>query len=185
MVDNTKDRILSACNSLLREMPFEKITVSQIVKRSGTSKSTFYRYFLDKYDVLNYNYKKNLDSWIVKGECKNWRELYYYIFSWSKKDAKREKNAYAVVGTNSYSKFLHDYSYHIIENMTVSCRGTPLSKEEEFNLSLFCYGGIAMNVDWLAGKLDYTVDEITDLIFMAMPVSMRYLWKQPKLNQRL
>jgi len=63
--------------------------------------------------------------------------------------------------------------------MTVECRGAPLTRKEEFELSLFCYGGIAMNVDWLNGELDYTVDEITDLIFMSMPESMRYLWKQP------
>lgn len=180
MLDTTKDRILMACNGLLREMPFEKITVSLIIERSGVSKSTFYRYFLDKYDVMNYNYKRNLDGWIVSQKCKNWRELYYCIFSSSIKDVKREKNAYAVVGTNSYSKFLHDYSYQTIENMTVTCRGTSLTREEEFNLSLFCYGGIAMNVDWLNGKLNYTVDEITDLIFMSMPESMRNLWKQPK-----
>lgn len=179
MVDTTKNSILAACNSLLREMPFEKITVSHIVARSGVSKTTFYRYFLDKYDVMNYNYKCNLDRWIVSHRCGNWRELYHCIFSSSIKDKKREKNAYAVVGTNSYSGFLHDYSYQIIEAMTVSCRGTPLTKEEQLNLSLFCYGGIAVNVDWLNGKLDYTVDEMTDLIFMAMPESMRYCWKQP------
>ncbi|NCC67222.1 MAG: TetR/AcrR family transcriptional regulator [Clostridia bacterium] len=179
MVDATKDRILQACNKLMREKPFEKITVSLIIKRSGVSKSTFYRYFLDKYDVMNYNYKRNLDSWIVTRKCTDWHELYYCIFSFSIKDKKREKNAYAVVGTNSYSKFLHDYSYQIIEQMTITCRGTPLTREEEFNLSLFCYGGIAMNVDWLNGKLNYTVDEMTDLIFMSMPISMRYLWKQP------
>lgn len=180
MAETNKERILMACNSLLREMPFEKITVNLIIERSGVSKSTFYRHFLDKYDVLNYNYKRNLDRWMVSHKCKNWRDLYYRIFSCSMKDKKREHNAYAVVGTNSYSKFLHDYSYQTIENMTVACRGTPLSREEKLNLSLFCYGGIAVNADWLSGKLDYTVDEITDLIFMAMPESMRYLWKQPE-----
>lgn len=180
MVDTTKDRVLMACNKLLREMPFEKITVSLIIKRSGVSKSTFYRYFLDKYDVMNYNYKRNLDRWIVGRKCNNWWELYYNIFDSSLRDKKREKTAYSVVGTNSYSQFLHDYSYKTIESMTVSCRGYPLSREEELNLSLFCYGGIAVNVDWLNGKLDYTVDEMTNLIFMAMPETMRYLWKQPE-----
>jgi len=179
MVDATRNKILQACNSLMREMPFEKVTVNLIIKRSGISKSTFYRYFLDKYDVMNYNYKRNLDRWIVGSKCKNWRDLYYCIFSSSMKDRQREHHAYAVGGDNSYSKFLHDYSYKTIENMTVSCRGYPLTKEEQFNLSLFCYGGIALNVDWLSGKLDCTVDEMTDMIFMAMPESMRYLWKTP------
>jgi AcrR family transcriptional regulator len=75
----------------MREKPFEKITVSLIIKRSGVSKSTFYRYFLDKYDVMNYNYKRNLDNWIVARKCTDWRDLYYCIFSSPIKDKKREK----------------------------------------------------------------------------------------------
>ena len=51
----TRQRIFDAFNELLNHMPFEKITVEMIINQSGVSKSTFYRYFHDKYDVLNFN----------------------------------------------------------------------------------------------------------------------------------
>lgn len=182
MKDLTKDHILYACNCLLREVPFENITVSMIIKRSGVSKSTFYRYFLDKYDVMNYNYKKNLDKWLRDSNCKSWRELYRFIFQATDKDRKREKNAYSVVGTNSYSSFLYRYSYDAIEAMSKRCRsGQELSSKEKFDLSLFCYGGIAVNTDWVNGKMnDYTVEEISELIYLNMPETLRVLWSNPE-----
>lgn len=39
---------------LLSEIPFEKITLTQICSRSMVPRSTFYRYFEDKYDLLCY-----------------------------------------------------------------------------------------------------------------------------------
>lgn len=39
---------------LLAEVPFEKITLTEICNRSMVPRSTFYRYFEDKYDLLCY-----------------------------------------------------------------------------------------------------------------------------------
>ncbi len=40
---------------LLSENPFEKITLTQLCARSLIPRSTFYRYFEDKYDLLSYS----------------------------------------------------------------------------------------------------------------------------------
>ena len=40
--------------SLLEENPFEKITLTQLCDASMVPRSTFYRYFEDKYDLLYY-----------------------------------------------------------------------------------------------------------------------------------
>ena len=40
--------------SLLEENPFEKITLTQLCDASRVPRSTFYRYFEDKYDLLYY-----------------------------------------------------------------------------------------------------------------------------------
>ena len=44
----------SALFQLLTEMPFEKITLTRLCARSMVPRSTFYRYFEDKYDLLRY-----------------------------------------------------------------------------------------------------------------------------------
>lgn len=176
MKDLTKDHILHSFNCLLREHQFEDITVKMIMEDSGVSKSTFYRHYMDKYDVMNYNYKKKLDEWVKSQNCKSWRELYRRIFRATDKDRNREKNAFSYVGPNSYSAFLYDYSYAMIEQITTKSRGKPLTKEERLQLSLFCYGGIALDMDWINKKISCTTEDIAEQVYLAMPETLRDEW---------
>ena len=53
--------ILDAFNRLIAEKDFQKISVEMIMNEAKVSRSTFYRYFKDKYEVMNANYKNVLD----------------------------------------------------------------------------------------------------------------------------
>ena len=49
---------------LLTEKPFEKITLKELCDTAMIPRSTFYRYFEDKYDLLGYclqNFFENMD----------------------------------------------------------------------------------------------------------------------------
>jgi len=176
----TKNHILHSFNCLLREVPFEKITVSMIAEKSGISKPTFYRYYIDKYDVMNYNYKRSLDKWVSNSVCSSWREFYVKMYSLSLADSKLVKNAYSVAGVNSYKEFLYQYSYKAIENSATKCRGgAPLTREEKIHLSIFCYGVIAIDYDWINGKLDYSTEEMAEITYRALPETLRDLWWNP------
>lgn len=44
--------LIAACQQLLTEKPFEKITVAELCTRAQTRRATFYKHFADKYDFL-------------------------------------------------------------------------------------------------------------------------------------
>ncbi len=48
-----KERLLSAAFSLFTEQGMFKTSISDITRRSGVAKGTFYLYFRDKYDIAN------------------------------------------------------------------------------------------------------------------------------------
>lgn len=52
----------AALFSLMTEMPFEKITLTRLCDRAMVPRSTFYRYFEDKYDLLRYCLQTFFDS---------------------------------------------------------------------------------------------------------------------------
>jgi AcrR family transcriptional regulator len=53
------DSILAdALLELLKEKPFEEVTVEDIVNKCGASRPTFYRHFKDKYDLMDWIYLK-------------------------------------------------------------------------------------------------------------------------------
>ena len=49
----TKECIQTALVDLMTKKPYEKITISEIITRSGVSRSAFYRNYSSKEDVIN------------------------------------------------------------------------------------------------------------------------------------
>ena len=53
-----KDALAQALLTLLHHEAVEKITVDQLCREADLHRSTFYRYFQDKYDLLHYVFQK-------------------------------------------------------------------------------------------------------------------------------
>lgn len=49
----TDDAIVGAFYELLETKGFDKISVSDIIKKAKVNRSTFYRHYIDKYDILD------------------------------------------------------------------------------------------------------------------------------------
>ncbi len=52
--NRSKEKICSALLYCLSISPFKKITVKNIVEQAGVNRSTFYKYYLDKFDLLEF-----------------------------------------------------------------------------------------------------------------------------------
>ena len=65
MISRTHNAIVNAFLVLIKEHDFNKISVDMIMKKATVSRSTFYRYFKDKYDVMNATYKNLLDYYVL------------------------------------------------------------------------------------------------------------------------
>ncbi|MFQ8840347.1 MAG: TetR/AcrR family transcriptional regulator [Clostridium fessum] len=57
---NTKERIVEAYIELESERPVEKITVTALVERSRITRKTFYYYFKDIYDLMEYRMEREM-----------------------------------------------------------------------------------------------------------------------------
>ncbi|QJC51210.1 TetR family transcriptional regulator [Paenibacillus albicereus] len=50
---NARELIIAALMEWIGSRPFEAVSVSQIVKKAGISRSTFYLYYRDKFDLMD------------------------------------------------------------------------------------------------------------------------------------
>lgn len=178
---STKQTILQAFNALLLENQFEKITIEMIAKRSKISKATFYRYFLDKYDVMNYSYRRLVENAIARPECRSWESLYVILADMAQKDSARIRKAYSSQGVNSYSAYLFSFSYDTVEKVIKSARGgSGLSEEERCRLTHFCYGTVGLFYSWVNGDYSFSPETLGKYLYEAMPESLRTLWISPQ-----
>ncbi len=58
--EKRKAELARALRSLLKHDAIEKITIEKICQEAGVHRSTFYRYFQDKYDLLHYSFDEFL-----------------------------------------------------------------------------------------------------------------------------
>ena len=81
---DTKGIITKAAYELFEEVPFEDITVQVILDRAHVSRRTFYKYYMDKYELMHqYCYgsleKFFYENYIVNNWEKLWEETLMFI----------------------------------------------------------------------------------------------------------
>lgn len=148
-----KYRLAEAMKNCMRTMPVEKITVKEIVQECGTTRQTFYRYFLDKYDLINWYFDKILlesfehmgeGTTVYEGLCKKFQ----YI--------EEEKLFFKAAFRNDQQNCLREHDFQLIlafyTRQIEEKTKEPISENLRFLLEMYCQGSIYMTVQWVLGE---------------------------------
>ena len=77
--DKTKYRLARSMKECMRSSSVETITVKQITENCGLTRQTFYRNFLDKYDLINWYFDKLLaKSFEHMGQGRSGQKIHLY-----------------------------------------------------------------------------------------------------------
>ncbi|MBR6823997.1 MAG: TetR family transcriptional regulator [Firmicutes bacterium] len=177
MANRTIDAIIASFNNLLAEMDFQKISVEMIIQDAGVSRSTFYRHFQDKYEVMNANFKNLFDYYVAPERSSNYQELYSQLFAHVQNNIKMFRRALASTGFNCFNNFVYEYSYESALNITRMNRGgkgfTPV---EALQVGVFC-SGICTVFHRLTEPSDQlNADDAAGALFEMMPESLKNYW---------
>lgn len=111
----TKLNVVNAMADLMETTPLEKLTVSQICKASGISRSSFYRCFEDKYAVVQWHIQfVHLNGVDQIGRTLSWYEGYFR----TEADFVKYKRFYAGASKKS--------DYNTIDESIPRCRKETL-----------------------------------------------------------
>ena len=177
MANRTVRAIMEGFIRLIGETDFQKITVDMIMKEASVSRSTFYRYFKDKYDVMNSNFKSLLDYYVAPERSGNYRDLCYHLFAFGQEHLKVFRRALETTGFNSFSNFIYEYSYKTALAITRDNRdGAGFTPAEELQVDVFCNGICAVYRNMVYQR--YTLDASTaaDALYEMMPESLKHYW---------
>ena len=139
---------------LMEENDYEKIKITDIIKKSGVSRSAFYRNYYWKKDILvDMSSRISLedDKIIVTNDVmKNWEALFEHI--------KRHERFYALMEKNGLTGFL-------LDDMNKGCFGL-----DESTFEPILWNGMIYNVcrEWIKNGMKETPEEMTDFIKMQL-----------------
>lgn len=174
-----KYRLAEAMKTCMRTMPVEKITVKEIVQECGTTRQTFYRYFLDKYDLINWYFDKILlesfehmgeGTTVYEGLCKKFQ----YI--------EEERLFFKAAFRNDQQNCLREHDFRLIlafyTRQIEEKTKEPISENLRFLLEMYCQGSIYMTVQWVLGERKSTPQEMAKALVSAMPSELYDVMKQ-------
>lgn len=145
---DTKQIILDATVKLMKANKPNKLTVQNILDEAHVSRSTFYSFFSDKYDVINYYFKSYLDSTVNKNQ--NLENSCAFQFLYDNKDYFIK--AFSVEGQNSFEDFFYNFNYDYCTKMYLAnTNKESLSYEDRLSIEFYCMGGMHLAKQWLKG----------------------------------
>ena len=189
--DKTKKKIASSMVELVEKKPIDKITITDITVNCDMTRQVFYRYFVDKYDLINWMYEEDCGSIIYTGEenfsLKSWIEYIIGIL-----EDKKSFYVHAIQDDSSktFENLILDKTRFYLKKIIEYKTATELTKQLEFLIEMTARGLVDMIIfeiekempvkkeiliDWLMNGIS---KEISDLIEnYVVPMNIVKKWK--------
>lgn len=108
--------LAGSMKELLRQETIEKITVEEVCERSEISRRSFYRYFIDKFDVVSWIVDREYYDHLEVTKEKSLWELYPSFLQYLFENREWIRNALPYQGQNSLREHLFRRTFPIICN---------------------------------------------------------------------
>ena len=169
----TRKRILDVFTGLVSEYGYEHVTVAMILEKAEVGKTTFYRYFDNKADLLYEHYKDLYDAAIEDEHCVELKDLFIVLFRIAREHPE-ELSLFDTIGIDSYREFIYKYTCARGKQILEKAWGRPLTQKENFSVAFFCGGGARMLEEFACGRYrDMTPEEAGNIAASIMHVPYR------------
>jgi hypothetical protein len=169
---NSRKLLADSLENLLRSESIDKLHVYEIVEHSGLSRATFYRYFYDKFEILNWLYSNilqdNFCCQIFSGASYD-TTCYDFLCTVNKKkyvfrNALRSANRLALINhiNNVGRKF---YDRLLIENN----KDLKLNQTVLGVIDLYNKGCCSLLIDWIREEESIPEKDLVRIYKEAMP----------------
>lgn len=135
----TKKAIYYALKELLKEQPFNKITINDIAKQSNINRQTFYYHFIDKEDLVEWICKEEMGHILkAKNQSKTWEEKFLSVFTLMLSEKVFITNIYHSISLEILRNSLYRLVYPIIyEEIDKISQKKILKSKKKYLLLIF------------------------------------------------
>ena len=170
---------------MMKDRALDSITVREILHASGISRPTFYKYFSDKQELVEYVFQKELAApyfWDFTRDLKT-RELFFLRHL--REQRSFYLNALKTVGQNSFYHMWLDQACRSVEDYFDSLPAYhEIPKEDlRFYAKYLSYAYVNMNIEWLENDGPETPEEMSEKIDRIMGYGMYGVLEQDKKEQ--
>lgn len=148
----TKKAIAYTFKDLLKEKPFNKITVNDISNQCNINRQTFYYHFQDIPDLVEWICIDDVDHLIKKKEeYETWEDKFLIVFKIMLEEKIFVENIYHSVSREVLRTNLYRLVYPIIyDEITKKSKGKGLREEDKkFITNFYKYAFVSIVFEWI------------------------------------
>ena len=146
-----KSLLADSFEALLQEKSFDSITITEITNRCGAARSTFYKHFSDKYDIMIWRYHCALNSILTneKGVA-DWRDGTLAGVRYLADNRSYFLKILDYKGQNSVHEFLYSYSVEFTQKiLRKELAVVELPPKEREAVKVYLMGTSRYIMEWL------------------------------------
>lgn len=167
-----------AIKECMKRNSLDDITVKQIAEKAKLSRQTFYRQFLDKYDLVNWYFDQLLfQSFKEMGESKSITEGLTKKLTFIQNESTFFNCAFQSQSQNSLIEHDTQQIIKFYENLIKKKSQMPIPNEINFSLEMYCIGSVHKTVLWLEKGQRETPRELAELLILALPHNIKDYFK--------
>ncbi|MBR1599504.1 MAG: TetR family transcriptional regulator [Lachnospiraceae bacterium] len=168
----SKEILAESFRELADIRPIDKITIKDIVDNCGYSSATFYRQFKDKYDLIAWDYAKEVGRIMADiGVEEQWHKsledgAYYY----QKHMVYLSKLLTYTNGYESFRRNMAEINYSHLKDYIL--RKTKINETDHLTdmcIRLYCHGTVELTCEWILGRVKMTTEELVAVYEKSLP----------------
>ena len=180
--EKTKYKLAASMKECMKQMPVDKITVKNIVEGCGVARQTFYRNFLDKYDLINWYFDKLvLQSFEQIGMGHTVGESLTLKFKFIVNEKVFFTEAFRSDDRNSLKEHDFELILQFYQDLIGRKTSRPLGEDLQFLLEMYCRGSVYMTVKWVLTGMKDSPAKMSKKLVEAMPPRLAAVFDELKL----
>lgn len=164
MTQFTKKAIINTFGEMLYEMPFDKITVSALVKRCGISPNTFYYHYSDIYELLECWMSDRMGVYALNSENGKWSDVVKKFLKACRNNSRTIYHIFESLSRDSLEKYLFSATNSAMYDFIAQrASGRSIPEKRLLEIAEICrYSFVGFFLKYLWNRMEEDVDSSVD-----------------------
>ncbi|WP_143461359.1 TetR-like C-terminal domain-containing protein [Levilactobacillus enshiensis] len=165
-----RQQLFNAVYTLGQHQEIKSITVNDILQTASVSRGSFYKYFADKYDVINNYYQEAMIEIFKDCHEYTWEGIFTKSLTYLKAHQAFYKMTFQDAGQNSFTEFFHGELLREFSNaIAIHSTHPALTSDEQKALAFYVDGFVTYTRHWALTGMQQPAAELGHDLHSFMP----------------
>ena len=173
----SKEILAESFREVAERKNIDKITVKDITENCGYSPATFYRQFRDKYDLIAWDYTRELKNILSKmdGSKTEWQNALLRVAHFFHDRKSYLANLFLhTSGLESFMGYMQEVHFQRLKDIVEKASLSPsIDALTEMYIRLYVLGTVQFTCEWILRKFEATVEELAMVFVQTFPAPLQ------------